>query len=84
MKNQKGITFPALIVTVIIMLILAGLTIWMAKRQDELVKEVENTVQNVQNSVENVQLKVNEQGDAINAIEDRLEALQGGNTIVGE
>ena len=79
MKNQKGITLVALIITVIIMLILAGVTIWMATSQDGLVKKVEN-------AVENVQLKVNEQDDAINALENRLDrALQGDyNTTTGE
>lgn len=79
MKNQKGITLVALIITVIIMLILAGVTIWMATSQDGLVKKVEN-------AVENVQLKVNEQDDTINALENRLDrALQGDyNTTTGE
>lgn len=78
MKNQRGITLVALIITVIIMLILAGVTIWMATSQDGLVKKVENAVQNVQ-------LKVDEQDDALNTLENRLDrALQGDyNTTVG-
>ena len=58
-KNQKGITLVALVITIIVLLILAGVAITLAVDQGELFNHANNAVTEWNN-------KVNQEGEAIN------------------
>ena len=51
MKNQKGITLIALVITITILLILAGLTVTFVV-DDKVVEKAENYTQAINNQVE--------------------------------
>ncbi len=60
MKKQKGITLVALIVTVVILIILAGVSLNLAFSDNGLIKKAQYAVNKSENSDENTQKKLNE------------------------
>lgn len=60
MKKEKGITLVALIVTVVILIILAGVSLNLAFSDNGLIKKAEYAVNKSENSDENTQEKLNE------------------------
>ena len=60
LKNKKGITLVALIVTVVILIILAGVSLNLAFSDNGLIKKAEYAVNKSENSDENTQKKLNE------------------------
>lgn len=60
MKKEKGITLVALIVTVVILIILAGVSLNLAFSDNGLIKKAEYAVNKSENSDENTQKKLNE------------------------
>ncbi len=60
MKKQKGITLVALIVTVVILIILAGVSLNLAFSDNVLIKKAQYAVNKSENSDENTQKKLNE------------------------
>lgn len=58
-KNQKGITLVALVITIIVLLILAGVAITLAVNQGDLFNHANNAVTEWNN-------KVNQEGEVIN------------------
>lgn len=59
LKGQKGITLVALVITIIVLLILAGITISLTLGQDGILKRAEEAGENYTNAAtyENTQLK---------------------------
>ena len=59
LKGQKGITLVALVITIIVLLILAGITISLTLGQDGILKRAEEAGKNYTNAAtyENTQLK---------------------------
>ena len=60
MRKEKGITLVALIVTVVILIILAGVSLNLAFSDNGLIKKAEYAVNKSENSDENTQKKLNE------------------------
>lgn len=60
MKKEKGITLVALIVTVVILIILAGVSLNLAFSDNVLIKKAQYAVNKSENSDENTQKKLNE------------------------
>lgn len=60
MKKEKGITLVALIVTVVILIILAGVSLNLAFSDNGLIKKAQYAVNKSENSDENTQKKLNE------------------------
>lgn len=60
MKKQKEITLVALIVTVVILIILAGVSLNLAFSDNGLIKKAQYAVNKSENSDENTQKKLNE------------------------
>ena len=60
MKKEKGSTLVALIVTVVILIILAGVSLNLAFSDNGLIKKAEYAVNKSENSDENTQKKLNE------------------------
>lgn len=60
MKKEKGITLVALIVTVVILIILAGVSLNLAFSDNGLIKKAQYAVNKSENSDENTQEKLNE------------------------
>ena len=60
MRKEKGITLVALIVTVVILIILAGVSLNLAFSDSGLIKKAEYAVNKSENSDENTQKKLNE------------------------
>lgn len=65
MKNQKGITLIALIITVIVMVIMAAAAISLVWGQDNMIRQVEN-------AVTNYETKATETQNSINTLEQTL------------
>ena len=70
LKNSKGITLVALVVTIIILIILAGISIGMLAGQDGLISKV-------QKAKENMELATIEEQEQLNTLYDRLETGAG-------
>lgn len=60
MKKEEGITLVALIVTVVILIILAGVSLNLAFSDNGLIKKAQYAVNKSENSDENTQKKLNE------------------------
>lgn len=60
MKKEKGITLVALIVTVVILIILAGVSLNLAFSDNGIIKKAQYAVNKSENSDENTQKKLNE------------------------
>lgn len=73
MKQQKGITLVALIITIIVMLILVAVTISIALGQNGLVN-------NAKDATQNTQLEMEKETDLANTLE--YDGVQGINNIV--
>ena len=69
MKNQKGITLVALIITVIVMLILAGAVITMALSDRNIFKITQNAATAYQNKSENIDAQI----DYVENMTEKLE-----------
>lgn len=59
-NNEKGITLAMLVVTIIVMLILAGVTL-KELSEDGVVYEVKNATQNQQKTIDDEQKKMDEE-----------------------
>ena len=77
MKKENGITLIALVITIIVMLILAGVVVAMLTGQGNIIRNAENVVGEYNNSV-------TEEQELLNTIEKYFENYLGGNeeTIV--
>ncbi|MBE5819346.1 MAG: type II secretion system protein [Clostridiales bacterium] len=73
MKQQKGITLVALIITIIVMLILVAVTISIALGQNGLVN-------NAKDAAQNTQLEMEKEEDLANTLE--YDGVTGINNIV--
>ena len=54
-KKEKGITFVALAVTIIVLLILSGITITVASGDNEIINKVKDTAGEISNTIEYTQ-----------------------------
>ena len=70
MKNSKGITLVALIITIIILIILAGVSIGILTGQDGLISKAKDAKQNME-------LATIEEQTKLNTLYDRLETGTG-------
>ena len=66
LKANKGITLVALVITIIVLLILAGVSISMLFGTNGLIPMSQNAVNTYKNAQENEQVKLNEVSDTFN------------------
>ena len=59
MKNEKGITLMALIITIVLLLIIASITISSITSGDGILKHADNEHNKVQTEVNNLKDKIN-------------------------
>lgn len=69
MRNTKGITLIALIITIIVLLILAGVTLSTLNGTDNILFKANNVVELYESSVNDEQNKINKMA---NVIDDAL------------
>ena len=77
MRIDKGITLIALIITIIVLLILAGVALATLTGQGNIIGNAENAVEKYNNSVDNEQ-------QLLNTIEKYLENYTNGGEVVEE
>lgn len=68
-KNQKGITLVALVITIVVLLILAGVAITLAVNQGELFNHANNAVTEWNNKVDQEDKAIN---NALNYLETHI------------
>lgn len=66
LKNQKGITLVALVITIIVLLILAGVAITLTVNQDSLFDKANNAAIKWNESVTNEQNSMNDLMNSLN------------------
>lgn len=69
LKGQKGITLVALVITIIVLIILAGVSIALLVDQDGIINKAKNGKQNYQ-------LAANEEADTISNLFVQLNSVQ--------
>lgn len=67
MKKQNGITLVALVITIIVLLILAGVALATLTGNDSIINNAQNAVNQYNN-------KASDEGNFLNTIEDMLNA----------
>ena len=81
LKNTNGITLIALVVTIVVLLILAGVSINAVFGQDGIIKKAKDAQNRMDQAVENDQKSINE----LNSwIESKVNGTTGGNTSGGD
>lgn len=68
LKGQKGITLVALVITIIVLLILAGITITLTIGQDGILKRAEEAGANYTQAAEDERVQLNTFDDTTNKI----------------
>ena len=68
LKGQKGITLVALVITIIVLLILAGITISLTLGQDGIIKRAEEAGQNYVDAAEAEKTQLQEFDNTANKI----------------
>ena len=74
MKSQKGITLVSLVITIVIMLILAGVSISLVIGQRGIFKKSKNAVDQYKSSAE-------DENSQLNAIADELDSIADANSL---
>ena len=73
-KKEKGITLVALVVTIIILLILAGVALTIALKDNGIFKYSQNAAETYKQSASNEQKTLNESEVVINQLFQNIEA----------
>ena len=71
-KQEKGITLVALVITIIVLIILAGISITMVLGQDGLITKSRDGANQYKNAAANEQQQLNAINDIVNEITSQL------------
>ena len=80
-NNKRGITLVALVVTIIVLLILAGVTITALLGDDGIIKKAQNAADSTNSAVQNELSSMNSLTDKMNSV---LNGIGGGGTPGGD
>ena len=84
LKSNKAITLVALIITIIILLVLAGVTLSMVLGENGLINKAQSSVDKYQEIASNEQIKLNEMEDYLTKMPVRIISYNGITIKVGE